>query len=122
MSFMFISWLVDLQIENEYGFVGGDLNYVRHLVNLAQGILGKEAILYTTDPPPVVQKGSLPGDEVFTCARSFTLLALYLCVLPMLVGHMYGCSQPSLTGEGLKVNSSPGQNACQAKENQRLPS
>lgn len=61
-----MSWLVDLQIENEYGFVGGDLKYVRHLVNLAQGILGKEAILYTTDPPPVVQKGSLPGDEVFT--------------------------------------------------------
>ena len=55
-----------MQIENEYGFVGGDLNYVRHLVNLAHEILGKEAMLYTTDPPPVVQKGSLPGEEVFT--------------------------------------------------------
>lgn len=64
-----------MQIENEYGFVGGDLAYVRHLVNLAQGLLGKEAILYTTDPPPVVQKGSLPGDEVFTCVNFRKLFA-----------------------------------------------
>ena len=65
---------VHVQIENEYGFVGGDLNYVRHLVGLARGILGQEAILFTTDPPPVVQKGSLPGDEVFTYAPPSALI------------------------------------------------
>jgi len=55
-------------MENEYGFCGSDKVYLRHLISSARAILGNEVILYTTDPPANVEKGSLPGDEIFTCA------------------------------------------------------
>ena len=35
--------------------------------------LGDEVILFTTDPPDLVHLGSLPGDEVFTCAPSVVM-------------------------------------------------
>lgn len=56
-----------MQLENEYGFIGDahDKRYMRHLVNLARKALGDEIVLFTTDPPPVVEKGSLPDDEIF---------------------------------------------------------
>jgi beta-galactosidase len=56
-----------LKVENEYGFCGSDRTYLRHLVATARQHLGDEVILYTTDPPPNVARGSLPGDEVYTC-------------------------------------------------------
>ena len=40
---------------------------MRHLLSLAKATLGEDTIYYTTDPPPNVAKGSLPGDELFTC-------------------------------------------------------
>ena len=56
-----------MQLENEYGFHGdaNDKRYMRHLVKLARRDLGDDIMLFTTDPPPVVEKGSLPGDEIF---------------------------------------------------------
>ena len=58
--------LYRLQVENEYGFIGEDKPYIRHLVGLVRQHLGNEILIYTTDPPDVVHKGSLPGDEVFS--------------------------------------------------------
>lgn len=55
------------QMENEYGFCGSDRTYLRHLVATARQHLGDDVILYTTDPPPNVARGSLPGDEIYTC-------------------------------------------------------
>ena len=56
-----------LQLENEYGFIGNadDKHYMRHLVKLARKALGDEIVLFTTDPPPNVEKGSLPDEEIF---------------------------------------------------------
>ena len=42
---------------------------MRHLLSLAKAALGEDTIYYTTDPPPNVAKGSLPGDEIFTCGQ-----------------------------------------------------
>ena len=53
------------QVENEFGFVGPNEKYMRHLVGTARASLGNEVLIYTTDPPPNIAKGSLPGDEVF---------------------------------------------------------
>jgi beta-galactosidase len=55
-----------VQIENEYGFCGEDHEYIRKLVDMAKRHLGPDVVLYTTDPPGIVVKGSLPGDEIFT--------------------------------------------------------
>ena len=54
-------------MENELGFLNNDNQaYLRHLVATTRQHLGQEITIYTTDPPPNVQKGSLPGGEVFT--------------------------------------------------------
>ncbi len=53
------------QVENEFGFVGPNEKYMRHLVGTMRASLGNDALIYTTDPPPNIAKGSLPGDEVF---------------------------------------------------------
>ena len=53
------------QVENEFGFVGPDEDYIRHLIGTARSMLGDEIIVYTTDPPTNVGKGSLTGDEVY---------------------------------------------------------
>ncbi|KAL0030525.1 hypothetical protein WJX79_001635 [Trebouxia sp. C0005] len=60
--------VVMVQLENEYGFIGDahDKQYMRHLVKLARKALGDDIVLFTTDPPPVVEKGSLPDDEIFS--------------------------------------------------------
>ena len=52
-------------MENEFGFVGPNEKYMRHLVHTARASLGDAALIYTTDPPPNIAKGSLPGDEVY---------------------------------------------------------
>ena len=56
------------QIENEYGHCGSNRAYLRHLLRTARQLLGVGAILFTTDPPDIADLGSLPGDEVLTCA------------------------------------------------------
>ncbi|CAL8467305.1 g6842 [Coccomyxa elongata] len=55
-----------VQVENEFGFVGPNEKYMRHLVGTMRASLGDDALIYTTDPPPNIAKGSLPGDEVFS--------------------------------------------------------
>jgi len=70
-----------LQVENEYGFCGSDRTYLRHLVATARRYLGPDVILYTTDPPPNVARGSLPGDEVYTCAASLRAQPLITLLL-----------------------------------------
>ena len=58
---------IGAQVENELGFLSGDnRGYLRHLVATTRQHLGSQVVIYTTDPPPNVQKGSLPGREVFT--------------------------------------------------------
>ena len=63
-----------MQLENEYGFlrVENDKRYMRHLVHLARRDLGDDILLFTTDPPPVLEYGSLPGDEIYrlSCSAS----------------------------------------------------
>lgn len=56
-----------LQIENEYGFCGSSKPYLRHLAATARQHLGNDTILYTTDPPAIAPKGSIYGEEVYTC-------------------------------------------------------
>ena len=63
-----IAYNCGLQVENEYGFCGSEKAYLRHLVASARRHLGNDTILYTTDPPAITPKGSLYGDEVYTCA------------------------------------------------------
>ena len=55
-----------MQVENEYGYCGSSKTYLRNLIATAKASLGKEAVIFTTDPPYNVEKGSLPGDEVYT--------------------------------------------------------
>ncbi len=56
-----------LQIENEYGFCGfNDKDYLQNLVDITRASLGKEAVLFTTDPPNVVTMGGLYGDDVIS--------------------------------------------------------
>lgn len=45
--------------------MGPNEKYMRHLVGTMKASLGDDALIYTTDPPPNIAKGSLPGDEVF---------------------------------------------------------
>ena len=40
---------------------------MRHLTAIAKAALGPDHILFTTDPPVHVKKGSLPGSELLTC-------------------------------------------------------
>ena len=54
-----------VQIENEFGFVGPNEKYMRHLLNTARASLGSTAIIYTTDPPPNIAAGTIAGDEVY---------------------------------------------------------
>lgn len=63
------SALTAVQLENELGFVNGPDNqaYLRHLYKVARSHLGQDVLIYTTDPPPNVAKGSLQGEEVYTC-------------------------------------------------------
>ena len=54
---------------------------VRHLVQLTRTLLGNDIILYTTDPPPYVSNGTLPGDALFSCALLGTTKAVVqLCL------------------------------------------
>lgn len=55
-------------MENEYGYCGSDSDYIRHLLATAKAALGDDVIFYTTDPPSLIQAGSLPGDELYTLA------------------------------------------------------
>ena len=54
-----------MQIENEFGFVGPDEQYLRHLHTLARDNLVDDVILFSTDPPAVIDKGSLGGSYSF---------------------------------------------------------
>ena len=56
---------VHSQIENEFGFVGPNEPYMRHLHTLARDNLGNDVQFFTTDPPAVITKGSLGGDWSF---------------------------------------------------------
>ena len=52
---------------------------MRHLVQLTRTLLGNDIILYTTDPPPYIANGTLPGDALFSCALLGTLSLLSDC-------------------------------------------
>jgi beta-galactosidase len=50
-----------VQIENEYGSYNCDKKYLGFLRDLAKKHLGNDVVLYTTDPPAVIQCGSVDG-------------------------------------------------------------
>jgi beta-galactosidase len=50
-----------VQIENEYGSFNCDKKYLGFLRDTAKKILGDNVLLYTTDPPLVVECGSVDG-------------------------------------------------------------
>ena len=54
------------QVENEYGSYGCDHNYIKHLYTLFQEMLGKEAVLFSTDgcSTQMLECGSIP--EMFS--------------------------------------------------------
>ena len=58
------------QIANEYGMCGSDKQYLHELAAAVRGVLGRRTIVYTTDPPWLLDKGSIAGPEVFTCAST----------------------------------------------------
>lgn len=52
-----------MQIENEYGFCGQpDRPYLEHLVATVRHHLGPDVLIYTTDPPDVLDIGTLPTE------------------------------------------------------------
>lgn len=55
-----------MQVENEYGFCGSSKSYIRSLITTAKAAFGEDMIIFTTDPPSIVESGSLAGDEVYT--------------------------------------------------------
>ncbi|KAK3415641.1 hypothetical protein EUGRSUZ_J02679 [Eucalyptus grandis] len=60
--------IIMVQIENEFSSYGDNKTYIRHLAKLAQGYLGDEVILYTTDggSKETLQKGTVGGEDVFS--------------------------------------------------------
>ena len=75
-------------MENEFGFVGPNEKYMRHLVGTVRTVLGDDLIIYTTDPPPNIAAGSLADDSVYrrvsTPGRLFRDVAI-----PPLSGSSY---------------------------------
>lgn len=61
-----------MQVENEFGFIGPDQTYMRHLTNTMKSMLHDDVIWYTTDPPDVVNQGGPGNDLVFSYV--YTLL------------------------------------------------
>ena len=65
---------------------GSDRQYLRQLSAAVRDALGSATYVYTTDPPWLLHKGSLPGPEVYTCAPAPTALRRlsqgYCCPLP----------------------------------------
>ena len=63
--------IIMVQLENEYGYcepaytIERSRRYMRALKAMARQGLGDNVILYTTDPPYLLNEGSLPGDEVY---------------------------------------------------------
>ncbi|OWM76581.1 hypothetical protein CDL15_Pgr005545 [Punica granatum] len=60
--------VIMVQIENEYGSFGEDKSYLSHLVRVAQGHLGNDVILYTTDGGTLetLRKGTIGRNDVFS--------------------------------------------------------
>lgn len=56
-----------MQIENEFGFIGPDETYIRHITATAKNALRDDVILFTTDPPDKAARGTLSGSELYTC-------------------------------------------------------
>ena len=57
-----------MQIENEYGFcpLAPDAKYLSFLKDRIHQYLGEDTIIYTTDPPSVINKGTIPGKDVYS--------------------------------------------------------
>ncbi|BDA51062.1 probable beta-galactosidase [Coccomyxa sp. Obi] len=58
--------IVMVQIENEFGFIGPDETYIRHIKATAKNALKDDVILFTTDPPDKAPRGTLTGSELYT--------------------------------------------------------
>ncbi|GBG61457.1 hypothetical protein CBR_g21802 [Chara braunii] len=61
--------IIMVQVENEFGAYRPSKNesqYLKHLVNRAKAALGNDVVIYTTDQPPSITFGSLPGGSVYS--------------------------------------------------------
>ena len=45
--------------------MGPNEKYIKHLVGTVRTVLGDDFIIYTTDPPSNIAKGSIAGDSVY---------------------------------------------------------
>ncbi len=63
-----------MQVENEFGFIGPDATYMRHMTLTMQSMLHNDVVWYTTDPPDVAHQGGPGPGLVFTCAPSHDVL------------------------------------------------
>jgi beta-galactosidase len=52
------------QAENEFGFIGPDMTYMTHMISTIRNY-ANSVILYTTDPPGVITKGTPGMDQVY---------------------------------------------------------
>ena len=46
---------------------GSEHEYLHQLAAAVRSVLGPATYVYTTDPPWLVTKGSMPGTEIYTC-------------------------------------------------------
>ena len=88
-----------VQIENEFGFCGQpDQAYLRHLADLVRKHLGPDVLIYTTDPPDVLDIGTLPNEvysyapaAVNACASKIeteaAMRSAYMLLMDQLVGN-----------------------------------
>ena len=74
---------------------GSDKQYLHKLAVAVRSVLGRATVVYTTDPPWLLDKGSLAGTEVFTYACSAAVPAALLCpatvwhtIMPLQAAHM----------------------------------
>ena len=101
------------QIENEYGFYACDHAYMQHLHDVMRKHLGDDVVLHTTDPPNVVQCGSLPLPDVLTTVdfgftwdvnEAFALQRKYKPDTPL---YNSECAAPARAGASARAHAPP---------------
>ena len=49
---------------------GSEHEYLHQLAAAVRSVMGPATYVYTTDPPWLLTKGSMPGTEVYSCVRT----------------------------------------------------
>ena len=53
---------------------GSEHEYLHQLAAAVRSVMGPATYVYTTDPPWLLTKGSMPGTEVYSCVGMHTCL------------------------------------------------